>query len=479
LLKKMATIGCELVPAEELEAIGLKNSTNTFDNSFEMAKRDKSLKDPANKFNMPEIVTKFSFLNRWYIFKRVSKGLGELGKMVPLGTGAGAGAAEGEEVTPAEAMATAAARAATGIGAAEAPEEEGGPGTAAPATARAALLRTAAAVEGTGTATEFMASIVPGGPAAARQMQAQLTAALVAGNSKTVQQLDQEAIRLGVKPPATADGGPPAPGTLAQTFIAQQQGLAALPLGAANETVPVARTAVAMEQGKAYPTDTLYKFGETIATKTNTHLKLPVEYASYAARHMAPNARFRIRDESDAADTTQYPSITHFLAAMKFKYASANPDLAIEFSTLGSIHKRFETQRELSRQTAKNKRISQPDDLKLLNEETIQIKLREKELLGDARVAFDAPSWAIRENDLLKSAILQRLKGDKWFCTIVGYALKQNKVLVYINPGELELGATTKAAKTGTKIEGQNKYGLFITEIANANPDILRACVGS
>lgn len=61
---KMRTIGCELLTAEELKAIGMVNSTATFDVSWEMAKKK------GEKFPMSPAIKEFSFLNRWFIFKR-------------------------------------------------------------------------------------------------------------------------------------------------------------------------------------------------------------------------------------------------------------------------------------------------------------------------------------------------------------------------------------------------------------------------
>jgi predicted NAD-dependent protein-ADP-ribosyltransferase YbiA (DUF1768 family) len=60
----MRTIGCELLTAEELKEIGMVNSTATFDVSWEMAKKK------GEKFPMSPAIKEFSFLNRWFIFKR-------------------------------------------------------------------------------------------------------------------------------------------------------------------------------------------------------------------------------------------------------------------------------------------------------------------------------------------------------------------------------------------------------------------------
>jgi len=71
LVAKMKTIGCELVDATTLGTMGLKSSTNMYKTSYDMVLKGGNkdlytIKSDAAK--------QFSFLNRWYIFKRVSKG---------------------------------------------------------------------------------------------------------------------------------------------------------------------------------------------------------------------------------------------------------------------------------------------------------------------------------------------------------------------------------------------------------------------
>ena len=64
LRSKMASIGFHLLDQNELHQLQLGSSTATFDTSFKMAKQS------GKKFNMIPTVQEFSFLNRWFIFKR-------------------------------------------------------------------------------------------------------------------------------------------------------------------------------------------------------------------------------------------------------------------------------------------------------------------------------------------------------------------------------------------------------------------------
>jgi hypothetical protein len=67
LVAKMDTIGCELVK-DPVNELGLKTSTNLFSASYEMAK---DRKYGLEKF---PAIQQFSFMNRWFIFKRVTDG---------------------------------------------------------------------------------------------------------------------------------------------------------------------------------------------------------------------------------------------------------------------------------------------------------------------------------------------------------------------------------------------------------------------
>jgi SAM-dependent methyltransferase len=62
--EQMKRIGCELLTQEELDEVGLKNSTAMFGTSWEMAKQRGEI------FTMTPAAERFSFFNRWFIFKR-------------------------------------------------------------------------------------------------------------------------------------------------------------------------------------------------------------------------------------------------------------------------------------------------------------------------------------------------------------------------------------------------------------------------
>jgi len=64
LVRRLKEIGFELLNEEELRTVGLRKSTNMFEESYEMAAAAKK------NYQMSDAVKEFSFLNRWFIFKK-------------------------------------------------------------------------------------------------------------------------------------------------------------------------------------------------------------------------------------------------------------------------------------------------------------------------------------------------------------------------------------------------------------------------
>ena len=69
LKNKMEEIGCKLLTPEDLTAVGLNSSTETFDVSYKRA-TEESRKKGKEPYSMVQTVQQYSFLNRWCIFKR-------------------------------------------------------------------------------------------------------------------------------------------------------------------------------------------------------------------------------------------------------------------------------------------------------------------------------------------------------------------------------------------------------------------------
>jgi predicted NAD-dependent protein-ADP-ribosyltransferase YbiA (DUF1768 family) len=77
---KMAEIGCDLLTSDECRALHLTNSTELFEDTHDAAARR------GQKFPMSATIRQYSFLNRWFIFKRRRGGMMEGGlEGSPLG----------------------------------------------------------------------------------------------------------------------------------------------------------------------------------------------------------------------------------------------------------------------------------------------------------------------------------------------------------------------------------------------------------
>jgi len=364
----MRSIGCELVDAVTLGTMGLKSSTNMYKASY-----DNVLKGPGNKelYTIKSDAAKdFSFLNRWYVFKRTSKGGEVVGEV------------------------------------AEAVQQE--------------LKEAVATVDATAGNSQFVQSIVAPG-----------STPVVEGS-------------LGLPAEAVS---------------------ASVPLG-----VPVGAPAAVPETlglltQKKFEVNEIFSFKED-SLPEDKKLKLPKEYTQYAARWLAPNAPFTITDGED-----NYPSISHYLIAMKFKNASNKPGLAVEFSSDGAIHNEFKGKR-LAERTTKGA-LSKDRHYALLAEETARIESVAKTELRKNKNEFNEAKWATIKDGHLRTAIQQRLSFDKWFCIIVTAAIDQGKYLLYFDKETSELGGVRKADKT---VKGENKYGRFILEEAYASPEFIKAC---
>lgn len=66
LREKMQSIGCDLCSGDELKMLGLNNSTEMFGDSHATAAKK------GRKFQMTPVVQQFSFLSRWFVFRRKS-----------------------------------------------------------------------------------------------------------------------------------------------------------------------------------------------------------------------------------------------------------------------------------------------------------------------------------------------------------------------------------------------------------------------
>ena len=194
------------------------------------------------------------------------------------------------------------------------------------------------------------------------------------------------------------------------------------------------------------------------------------------SRWVGITAPFPIPDPDD--NEIKYPSIEHYMAAMKLAHTSNSPDLAITLmSTSGSIHQKYSLERRQKQIKAGSESTK---DYELLDKEVDDIKkAMTKQYLNRFKVTFDENKWnrpliatdplSFRDR-VLMDALIYRWENDDRFRRIVEAAREQKKYLLYsIGPksSESELaGAREMTGPQKGKIKGGNKVGIFIMQIA-------------
>jgi hypothetical protein len=337
LKKKLKAIGFELLEKKDLTELGLNSSTNTFDISYEMAKKTKKT------FNIPDVIKEFSFLNRWFIFKRIGEvGVSDMPKITL------------PEVEEAEKLVS---------------EAEG---------------KTDGVKNGVGEGKE--------------------------GEEEGEEEKEEEEV---------------------------------------EEEVESETGAKMPARDKKFSESEVFRFG------------VDARQADIG-RWLGLAAPFPIPDSDDPS--IKYPTVEHYLAAMKLKLASDKPNLAKDLmSTSGRIHQDFAIKRRTESVKPESAR-----DFELLAEEAADVRKKmTKTYLNQLRVKFDDTKWIPIKDRVLMDALKYRWEHDKRFRDGVEAARNLGKYLLYstkITAVAAELGGT-RDISSGI-IVGENKVGRFIMEIA-------------
>jgi predicted NAD-dependent protein-ADP-ribosyltransferase YbiA (DUF1768 family) len=222
--------------------------------------------------------------------------------------------------------------------------------------------------------------------------------------------------------------------------------------GAGGHTIPVT-DAVRRKYGLAE----LFQFYNDAAQSDKIKLGDPD-----AARWISPSSPFPIMD----GDVT-YPSIEHYIAAMKYKLATNKPELASKiFSQEGEVHQSFlRTRATESAQGARA--LTAQRDHELLKAE--RAKVLEESNPGPSgmkkyRVTFDEGKWFGVKDGVLRDALTQRWEKDERMRRILTAVKAKGLVLLYYTgPGSgSDLGG--KRTSEGY-IDGENKVGKILMEL--------------
>jgi predicted NAD-dependent protein-ADP-ribosyltransferase YbiA (DUF1768 family) len=225
---------------------------------------------------------------------------------------------------------------------------------------------------------------------------------------------------------------------------------AAMPPSERIPTIPVAAEAATK---KKYSPNEIFMFHPDAATSTD---KLKSGYKD-GGRWLAPYAPFPIMDGD-----IEYPTMEHYMAAMKYKFASNSPESARGlFGRDGQIHNDFLQKRLVE---SGGRPLSAEKDQEFLKKETEMVKLRSGQGALN-KVGFNPAKWAIVKDKVIEEAIQQRMTRDAKFKKIVDAAKAQGVYLLYYtgSTGGSELGGVRRPDET---IDGDNRVGKTIMRLA-------------
>jgi predicted NAD-dependent protein-ADP-ribosyltransferase YbiA (DUF1768 family) len=259
-------------------------------------------------------------------------------------------------------------------------------------------------------------------------------------------------------PPARATAAAPVQKKAAAPPPPPSVGKAAAGKGAQPlSTIPV----VAQKgQRRKYTLSELFQFYNEASTSDKLKMGDPD-----AARWLSPSSHFPIRDLETG---TEYPSVEHYLAGMKYKMATNKPELSAQlFGREGEIHQ--EALRQRATESAQGARaltaereheLLKTERKKLLEESDIGAKGMKK-----YRAAFDEGKWFSVKDGVLREALRQRWEGDERLRRIITAVKAKGLVLLYYTgPGSgSDLGGKRTAEGF---IDGENKVGRILMELA-------------
>jgi SAM-dependent methyltransferase len=388
---KMKDIGFRLLNKKELGQMKLQNSTELFEDTY-----NQMLPNARKKYPMGDSVKQFSFLNRWFIFKR-----------------------EGEVV-----------------------------------------------VEEAAKAAEVAAEVA-----------AEAAAAPVAEPS--LKPAAKSAVKLMPKPsvaksvPASA-----APASAAVSASVSQ----AAPVAQVEPEVPPLEEASAIK--KYLTAAQLFRFGPDVKTNQGVDIQFQGKPDEHVAQYMSLIGPFPIPDDQDEA--ILYPSIEHYLAAMKVKKAGKKlkgasakaeytSDLAKNlFGMDGQIHKAMLEERSKAYPPIVE---DSERDYEFLLKEATQVRKAATDLsLKRYNIAIDEAMWSALKDEALYYGLEYRMNRDARFQNAVLAIIRDGRDLLYSTKNTGKNAATAEelggerllAGPKKHTIKGENKVGNMLMDIATS-----------
>jgi predicted NAD-dependent protein-ADP-ribosyltransferase YbiA (DUF1768 family) len=250
-----------------------------------------------------------------------------------------------------------------------------------------------------------------------------------------------------------------------------QQYRAAAKSGLVTAVVKGGDRTIPVERGVAAGPQKKYKPGEVFRFFGRAEFRDTLSIGDPgAARWLALSAPFPIKDGG-----IEYPTVNHYLAGMKYKLASEKPELAADlFSSKGTLHTKYLRLRDQiarKHQGEKEKaQVQENEDQELLRSEASEVAdAALPKTMRRYKATFDEAKWLAEKYTVLKEALSQRWKHDARFRKIVEAARSQGKYLLYYT-GSTSITPFGGVRREDGHIEGENQVGTILMELAGYPP---------
>jgi len=405
-VERAKEIGLEMCNPEELAELGMQYSTNTFDVSYSMALKDRRINEMES-----DALKTFSFLNRWFIFRRRSAGEG-LVELAP-GVAAAQTAREADEMEGPQGP--------LGV----APQEEARASVTIPA--NPVSVPVGAVVE------------VPGGAAAGTTpTNEEEIEAEALGDFEAAVEKQQEVVTAAAVPPPAEE--PPVSYTNSPNTPSP------------DAAAPAA--AVESENGLKVAAGPIYKFYHKSSPADDLKLK-----NKQWRRFISTFAPFGFKDPKNPAII--YPNLEAALGAAKFQLASDLPDLGAQvFGIAGKIHQEFEAKRAaLNHAPTEEELASLIEQEGKAMQEAQRIKYKK---LGDTKAKFNEAAWTDGRETVLVEYVRLRYETDSEFRKSLDAVKGRDGRLVCSSLGS---GNELSGKVEGETITGDNLYGRALMRV--------------
>ena len=217
---------------------------------------------------------------------------------------------------------------------------------------------------------------------------------------------------------------------------------------------------ITVSADRSFEPSELFQFSPDASQQDVLKIKEPA-----AGRWLTLIAPFAIPDPDEPS--IMYPSVEHYMAAMKFKLATDKPELAKTImSQEGRVHQKYLAQRQ-SETSSGARALTADRDTELLKAEAEEVRFESRpQAIARYGAAYDDSKWLAAKDKVLNDALTYRWTNDKRLRKIIEAARDQKKYLLYYTgtSSGSELGG--KRRTSDGRIDGANKVGKIYMKLA-------------